>query len=211
MITIRRRHAGVQTTMRRPPARSLAIPFVALLLAATAWPIPAPAQPAVPDQGLQALQALYAQIEDAVRDGDQASCWPPSRPALPEEQAAVLIRDMLWTTNTRAVVKERDRIVLPNAPLGTGFRVVVEIFVESGNSARIATYRTRCRPAQSGGRPMVDRRGRAVDARRWPVPPVAGRGPALLGAGPPAHCRGLPVGDAGAARRSSPRPATRSP
>ena len=37
--------------------------------------------------------------------------------------------------------KERDRIVLPDAPPGTGFRVIVEFFLEAGDVGRITTYR----------------------------------------------------------------------
>jgi hypothetical protein len=99
------------------------------------------AAPAVPDQGVQALQVLYWYLEEAIRDNDLDKLRAAFSPLLPPQQGQTLIDDLLATKNTRAVVRERDRIVLPDAPLGTGFRLVIEVFVESGNAGRIATYR----------------------------------------------------------------------
>jgi hypothetical protein len=152
MMAVRLRDAAAHAPMRRLFTRRL-VPALATLVFLAALPVRAQdAVPAVPDQGLQALQVLYWHIEEAVRDNDRDKLLEVFSPLLPDQQGQVLVDDLLSTRNTRAVVRERDRIVLPDAPLGTGFRLVTEVFVESGISGRIATYRLdvyRSNPSES--------------------------------------------------------------
>ena len=160
MIAIGTREAVVPAPLRR--TLSFAIAVAIATACALARPAPAAAQsPASPssqsqaDQDTRELQALYLQLQEAIATVDRQKLLATFSPLLPDGQAITFAGDMLWPENTGATVKERDRVVLPDAPPGTGFRLVLEIFVESGNAGRIATYR-------------VDLL-RAVSDRRWAI------------------------------------------
>jgi hypothetical protein len=125
--------------MRRPPTIAVACLIAALSLAAGARA--GAEQGATAERVALQLQALYNGLEDAIGQGSRERLQAAFSPHLPEAQAAVLASDLLSPANTRAAVRERDRIVLPDAPPGTGYRLVLEVFIEAGNAGRISTYR----------------------------------------------------------------------
>jgi hypothetical protein len=61
-------------------------------------------------------------------------------PSADRDQASEFFEAMVPQGITRVVVKERDRSPLQGALPGEGFRLVVEVFMETGPRGRIATW-----------------------------------------------------------------------
>jgi hypothetical protein len=81
------------------------------------------------------IERLAATLNARDRDGFTA-LFSVSVPAAVVQRYAT---DLLMPNAVRTVVRERDRGPLEGAPPGDGFRMVVEIFVESPGRARILT------------------------------------------------------------------------
>ena len=128
---------------------------LARLLVALSSPA-ALAQPAVPPLDAEELQVLRVlqQIESAVSTSDRAA-WLSLISANADPDAAGEFFDAAVPRGvTRAVVRERDRAPLDGALPGDGYRMIVEVFVESGPRGQLSTWRLDIRrPAGSVARP----------------------------------------------------------
>jgi hypothetical protein len=99
-----------------------------------AW-APAMAQaPAVADP----VDTLLKRTQAILEAGDRAA-WPTLFSGLPDGQIQQYAAELFVPGARRIVVRERDRADLEGAPPGDGFRVVVEIFVETTGRAKILT------------------------------------------------------------------------
>ena len=117
----------------------------------------AAAQP--PAEQADGVGALLARLQAAAAAGDRAAVLALARPQPPgmvEELAAVLTTP----TPTRTLIKERDRTPGP----GSRERVLIEIFAERGNEARLGTWSVDVEPGESAGSVPV-----IVDASRLSV------------------------------------------
>jgi hypothetical protein len=120
------------------------------------WSAVAAAQPAVPPLDAEELQVLRVlqQIEFAVSTSDRAA-WLSLISANADLDAAGEFFDASVPRGvTRAVLRERDRAPLDGALPGDGYRMTIEVFVESGPRGQLSTWRLDIRrPAGSVARP----------------------------------------------------------
>jgi len=93
-------------------------------------------------------------VETAVSTMDRNRWLELLSPLADREQSLEFFDAMVPQGITRVVVKERDRSALPGALPGEGYRLVLEVFQETGNRGRIATWRVDIR------RPRGDEIGR---------------------------------------------------
>lgn len=97
------------------------------------------------------VAALLARLEVVLREG------PPERYldllAVSADRASCLAfaQSVIVPGITRAVVRERDRIALPGTLPGDGYRLQVEVMLESGATAKVETWRLDVR--RRGGDP----------------------------------------------------------
>ncbi len=102
------------------------------------------------------LQAFLQAVETSISTMDRAR-WSELLSATADRDAAAEFFDAMVPQGiTRVVVKERDRSALPGALPGEGYRLVVEVFIETGPRGRIATWRLdirRPRGDDIGGQP----------------------------------------------------------
>ena len=106
------------------------------------WALPASARQAVaPDlEELQVLRALQ-QIETALTSSDKAA-WMGLVSVNADADAASEFFDAVVPRGvTRAVVRERDRTPLEGALPGDGYRLIVDVFLESGPRGVLSTWR----------------------------------------------------------------------
>ena len=115
---------------------SRALFFVCLLL--TAWPAAgqAPA-PAVQD----GVASLLGRLEHALKAGGQDAYLQLLSQTADRTRGAQFAAQSLGRGGTRAVVRERDRGELEGTLPGDGYQLLVEVFVENGARARLATWR----------------------------------------------------------------------
>jgi hypothetical protein len=107
----------------------------ALLACVLAWTASAWAQPAPsPDP----VATLLKRLEQILNSGDRAS-FPSLFSGLSDELIAQHAFDLFMPGAVRTVVHERDRTDLEGAPPGDGYRVVVELFIETPRRAKIVT------------------------------------------------------------------------
>jgi hypothetical protein len=87
------------------------------------------------------LQAFLQAVETSISTMDRAR-WTELLSATADRDAAAEFFDAMVPQGiTRVVVKERDRSALQGALPGEGYRLVVEVFIETGPRGRIATWR----------------------------------------------------------------------
>lgn len=118
-------------------------PRAVLAVVLTLWSVAAVAQPAMPPPDPEELQVLRAlqQIETALGTSDRAA-WLALISANADPDAAGEFFDAAVPRGvTRAVLRERDRAPLDGALPGDGYRMVVEVFVESGPRGQLSTWR----------------------------------------------------------------------
>src|SRR5262245_23737759 len=95
---------------------------------------------AVDDEDLSVLNFLQA-VETAIAKADSVK-WVELLSSSADHDAAVeFFTNMVPDHSTRVVVKERDRSPLEGTLPGEGFRLIVEVFIESGERGRIATWK----------------------------------------------------------------------
>jgi hypothetical protein len=87
------------------------------------------------------LQAFLLAVETAISTMDRNKWVELLSPAANREQALEFFEAMVPQGITRVVVKERDRSALAGSLPGEGYRLVIEVFQETGPRARIATWR----------------------------------------------------------------------
>ena len=104
--------------------------------------------PAVADQGparqfdeedLSILSFLEA-IESAISTSDREKWLALLSDSADRDQAIEFFDAMVPQSVTRAVVKERDRSALMGTLPGEGYRLITEVFIETGPRGRIATW-----------------------------------------------------------------------
>ncbi len=107
-----------------------------------------------PDAEELSLQNFMQAVETTVSTMDRNRWLELLSPLANREQSLEFFDAMVPQGITRVVVKERDRSPLPGSLPGEGYRLVLEVFQESGNRGRIATWRLDIR------RPRGDEVGR---------------------------------------------------
>jgi hypothetical protein len=114
---------------------------LAVLLVACSFPAGAQTPAAAPDpEELQVLRVLQ-QIETALATSDRTA-WLSLISANGDPDVAGDFFDAAVPRGvTRAVLRERDRAPLDGALPGDGYRMVVEVFVESGPRGLLSTWR----------------------------------------------------------------------
>ena len=110
-----------------------------------AWSLPAPAQTQPPvtaldPEELQVLRVLQ-RIETALSTSDRAAWLALISVNADPDVAGEFFDAALPRGVTRAVVRERDRVPLDGALPGDGYRLIVEVFVESGPRGQLSTWR----------------------------------------------------------------------
>jgi hypothetical protein len=139
---------GRRRRLGRLPATAVRLPVAAVVLllatAATAAPPQAAAPPADP------VTALLTRVEQVVREGTPLRYMDLLAPSAVRPAAAAFAEGWILPGATRAVVRERDRLPLLGTLPGDGYSLLVEVFVESGARARLATWRLDVRRGSSG-------------------------------------------------------------
>ncbi len=108
-----------------------------------AWSLQAAAQPPpqAPDpEELQVLRVLQ-RIETSLATSDRAAWMALVSANADADLAGEFFDAALPRGVTRAVVRERDRVPLDGSLPGDGYRLVVEVFVESGPRGQVSTWR----------------------------------------------------------------------
>lgn len=86
------------------------------------------------------VQNFLQALETAISTADRQQWTNLLSPSANRDQALEFFDAMVPQGITRLVVKERDRSPLQGALPGEGFRLVVEVFMETGARGRIATW-----------------------------------------------------------------------
>lgn len=92
---------------------------------------------AVPEDG---IRRLLNQLEQVVQRNDADAFREIIAGSTDQKAAAEFVALELRPGTTRVVVQERDRIELPGALPGAGYRLTVEAFIEYGNRGRAAAW-----------------------------------------------------------------------
>lgn len=87
------------------------------------------------------VQAFLQAVETSISTMDRAKWIELLSSTADRDQATDFFDAMVPQGITRVVVKERDRAPLAGTLPGEGFRLVVEVFMETGPRGRIATWR----------------------------------------------------------------------
>ena len=114
-----------------------------LFLTLSAAPVFAGQVPARPltDPEELSLQAFLQAVETSISTMDRVR-WLDLLSATADRDAATEFFDAMVPQGiTRVVVKERDRSALQGSLPGEGYRLVIEVFIETGPRGRIATWR----------------------------------------------------------------------
>ncbi len=93
------------------------------------------------DEEELSLQAFLQAVETAISTMDRNRWLDLLSPAADRSQAIEFFEAMVPQGITRVVIKERDRAALPGSLPGEGYRLVIEVFLETGHRGRIATWR----------------------------------------------------------------------
>jgi hypothetical protein len=107
-----------------------------------------------PDPEETSIQNFLQAVETSISTMDRTRWTDLLSPTADRDQALEFFDAMVPQGITRVVVKERDRSALQGTLPGEGFRLVVEVFMETGPRGRIATWRLDIR------RPRGDEIGR---------------------------------------------------
>jgi peptidase M1-like protein len=100
----------------------------------------ATAAPALQDDD-QRVRAVLQRLEEIVLKDDSSGYQALTAGITDRAQAEDFAGTELRPGATRTVIRERGRDQLTGAPRGAGYRLIVDAFVESGDRARIATWR----------------------------------------------------------------------
>jgi hypothetical protein len=114
---------------------------------------------AAPQDDDLGVQAALQRLEHTLLTNDETAYRALLADTIDSGQADDFAGNELRPGATRALVRERGRDALAGAPSGTGYRLVIDAFVESGDRARIATWRVDLRKCD-------DREWRVADLRR---------------------------------------------
>ena len=119
-------------------SRALVVLGLAIASGAPAGAQPAPAAASV-DAG---LSALHARMEQAIIAGEPSRLLALSAPVPTDgDRLSAFAQQQILPRAVRAVVRERDRAPLDEMPENTGFRSLIEVFVEyQGGRAAVRTW-----------------------------------------------------------------------
>ncbi len=121
---------------------------------------PASAQPVEPPSAEDvSIQAFLQAVEASVAAMDRQRWTDLLSTTADAEAAGTFFDESVPTGVTRVVVKERDRVPLMGVLPGDGYRLIVEVLVETGPRGRIATWNVDIR--KPGGEP--------VDPQPWRI------------------------------------------
>ena len=132
----RKTQNGKRQSRRAALALSVCLAF-ALDVRLQAQPPGAPGAPAADDT---AVQQLLQRLESVVQSGDLLGYLDLVAGATNRVRAIDFGRSEILAGATRAVIQERDRIPFGSSLEPGGYRVVVDVFVEFGRRARVATW-----------------------------------------------------------------------
>ncbi|MEP6783287.1 MAG: hypothetical protein ABI983_06425, partial [Acidobacteriota bacterium] len=93
-----------------------------------------------PDDEDVTVQAFLQNLEAAISTGNRQGWTDLLSASANRDQALEFFGEMVPQGITRVVVKERDRSSLQGTLPGEGFRLIVEVFIETGPRGRIATW-----------------------------------------------------------------------
>jgi len=113
--------------------------LLALLSPLSAFAGQVPARAAADDEDLT-IQAFMQDVEASIATMDRQKWIDLVSPIADRGQAIEFFEAMVPQGITRVVLKERDRSGLQGALPGEGFRLVIEVFMETGPRGRIATW-----------------------------------------------------------------------
>jgi hypothetical protein len=145
-------------------ARALLVSFLVFCAAAL------PAAQAPPAQSAEdlTLQALLQAVENAIATTNRAAWLDLLSPNADREAAVEFFDSMVPQGVTRAVVRERDRTPLLGTLPGEGFRIVADVFTETGARGRITTWSLDVRRPRDSIESEAPRPGRLIDPSRQP-------------------------------------------
>src|SRR5581483_1581301 len=107
------------------------------LVSAIAVGVALRAQPAEKDGVVELLH----EIEAIVQSGETPKFFALLSDSADRERARSFAEFEFPAATTRAVIQERDRVPLQGALPGNGYRLMADVFTESGSRARVATWR----------------------------------------------------------------------
>lgn len=113
--------------------------FLLLALASPVFAQQAPVRTL--DEDDVTIQAFLQAVETAISTTEGARWTDLLSPTADKDQALEFFEAMVPQGITRVVVKERDRSELQGTLPGEGYRLVIEVFMETGPRGRIATWR----------------------------------------------------------------------
>jgi hypothetical protein len=113
--------------------------FLLLALCTPAFAGQAPVRAA--DDEDVTIQAFLTDLETAISTADHQRWTDLLSASAERDDALQFFDDTVPQGITRVVVKERDRSSLQGTLPGEGFRLIVEVFIETGPRGRIATWR----------------------------------------------------------------------
>ncbi|MEW6320124.1 MAG: M1 family aminopeptidase [Acidobacteriota bacterium] len=114
--------------------------LVLLLIVLAAGPARASQDPVASSDDLS-IQALLQAVETAISTSDRARWLALLSATADRDQALEFFDAVVPQGVTRVVIRERDRQPLEGTLPGLGYRLLVEVFVETGPRGRIATWR----------------------------------------------------------------------
>ncbi len=88
----------------------------------------------------ESIQQLLSRLEPIVQSGDLLAYLDLVSGVTNRTRAIDFARSEIYAGATRAVIRERDRIPFGSSVEPTGYRVLVDVFVEFGARARVATW-----------------------------------------------------------------------
>ena len=94
-----------------------------------------------PDAEELSLQAFMQAVETSITTMDRNRWIELLSPGADRDQSLEFFDAMVPQGITRVVIKERDRAPLQGSLPGEGYRLMLEVFVETGNRGRISTWR----------------------------------------------------------------------
>ena len=100
----------------------------------------ATATPTAPVEDDAAVQALLRRLEAVVQSGDLLGYLDLVAGAANRARAIDFGRSDILPGATRAAIRERDRVPFGGSLRPGGYRIVVDVFVEFGQRARVATW-----------------------------------------------------------------------
>ncbi|MCA1584825.1 MAG: hypothetical protein LC791_08655, partial [Acidobacteria bacterium] len=123
----------------------------AALLLFVCWAAPVYARQVPPpsDEDVSILSFLQA-VETALSTSSREAWLALHSSAADRDQAIEFFDAVAPQGVTRAIIRERDRAALPGTLPGDGYRLVAEVFLETGPRGRIATWRLDIRRPRHG-------------------------------------------------------------